>query len=49
METGGEGGQEGWGREVKHRTDFFYVDDGLIELIDPVWLQGELDTLPRMF
>ena len=42
---GGTGGQDGWGRAVLHRAAFLYMDDGLVALIDPVWLQGLFDTL----
>ena len=32
-----------------HRAIFFYVDDGLVESIDPVWLQGHFDNLVGLF
>ena len=41
----GSGGRGGWGREVRHYAKFFYSNDGLVALTDPVWLQGEFDTL----
>ena len=32
-----------------HFTAFLYVDDGLVVLTDPVWLQGAFDTMTRLF
>ena len=37
---GGTGGQYRLGREVQHNAAFFYADDGMVALTDPVWLQG---------
>ena len=28
--AGGEGGKDGWVREVIHRASIFYADDGLV-------------------
>ena len=47
--AGGAGGDYGWGREVRHRSEFFYVDDGMVALVGPVWLQGLVDTLIGFF
>ena len=49
MIVGGEVGQDRRVRELLHRTDFFYVDGGLVESTDPVWLQGAYDTLTGFF
>ena len=38
LEEGVEGGQDGWRREVRHCTTFFYTDDRLVSLTDPVWM-----------
>ena len=46
---GGAGGQDKWGMEVIHYSEFLYVDDALVTLTDPVWLQGALDTLIGWF
>ena len=37
--SGGAGGNYRWGREVLHRTEFYYADDGLVTSTYPVWLQ----------
>ena len=42
-------GQYGWGMEVLHCTDFLYAGDGLVASMDPVWFQGEFDTMTRLF
>ena len=34
--VGCAGFQDGWWREVLHRTAFFYAEDGLVTSIDPV-------------
>ena len=47
--SGDVGGQDGWGREVPHRSTFLYPYDGLVAPTDPVWLQGLFDTLTRFF
>ena len=47
--AGGTRGQEGWGREVRHRTKFLYVDDGLVASMDTVWLQGVFAILTGLF
>ena len=41
----GSGGRDSWGREVRHYANFFYSDDVLVALTDPVWLQVDFDTL----
>ena len=33
------------GRDMKQYTAFFYKDDGLVALTDPVWLQGAFETM----
>ena len=38
------GGQDRWGREVQNISNFFYADDGLVALTDPVCLQGTFNT-----
>ena len=38
--AGGAEGHDGWGRDVRHRANFFHVDDGLVASTDPVWMQG---------
>ena len=43
------GVQDRWGREVRYCAEFFYVDDSLVALTDPVWMQGEFDTLTGLF
>ena len=45
----GEGRQDGWVREVQHISAFFYANDRLVALTDPVWLQGAFDTLTGLF
>ena len=47
--SGGAGGQDRWGREVLHRTAFFYAYYGLVALMHLLWLQGLFDTLTRFF
>ena len=37
------------GKGVLHCADFLYLDDGLVTLTDPVWLQGVFDTPPGLF
>ena len=34
---------------MRHRAAFLYADDGLVGLTEPVWLQGEFDTLYSFF
>ena len=47
--TEGEEVKEKLGREVQIRAIFLYVDDGLINLTHPEWLQGMFDSLMGMF
>ena len=42
---GGAVGQDGRGREVIHHPAFLYTYYGLVASTDPVWLQGEFDTI----
>ena len=46
---GGTGGQDGWGSEVLHRAAFFYLVNVLVMSTDPIWMQGEFDTLTGFF
>ena len=34
-----------FGRSVQWLSDFFYADDGLLDLTKPAWIQAELDVL----
>ena len=43
-EEKGELGQEG-----RHQASLFYVDDGMVALSDPHWLQGAFSTLAGLF
>ena len=47
--SGGSGVKYRWVREVLHRTNFYYADDGLVTSTDPVWLQGAFDKLTGLF
>ena len=47
--SGGAEVKYGWGREVLHRTNFYYKDDGLVTSTDPVWLQGAFENLTGLF
>ena len=47
--AGVAGDQDWWGKEVLYQVAFFYVSDGLVALIDLVWLKGVLDTLTGLF
>ena len=47
--TGGLGGQDGWGREVRHRAAFFYADYGLVASTYPVFMKGGFYTLYVLF
>ena len=47
--TGGAGEQDEWGREVQHRSTFYYADYGLVESTNLLWLQGAFNTLTGMF
>ena len=40
MVAGGSGVQNGWGRDMLHRTYFFYADNSVVASTDPDWLQG---------
>ena len=42
-------GQDGRGREVRHHAALFYTYDGLVALIDLVWMKGAFDILNRLF
>ena len=43
--AGGEGGKDGWGKEVQTCAAFFYSDDDLVASTDLVWMQGVFDNL----
>ena len=43
------GGQGGRGQECRHQTAFFYLDDNIMALSDPGWMQGAFITLIGMF
>ena len=43
------GGQGGRRREGRHQNALFYMDDGMVALSDPGWLQGAFGTLLGMF
>ena len=47
--AGVAGGQDGWGREVRHHAALFYTYDGLVALMDLVWMKGAFDILNRLF
>ena len=49
MVEAGEGRQDGWVREVQHRSAFFYANDRLVALTDQVWLQESFDILAGLF
>ena len=37
------------GQEGRHQATLFYADDDMVELSDPIWLQGAFDTLVGLF
>ena len=37
------------GKEVRHHNDLFNVDDGMVALSDPQWLQDAFSTLVGLF
>ena len=37
------------GREGRHQAALFYADDGMVVLLDPVWLQGAFTALVSIF
>ena len=43
-EVRGKRGQEGI-----HQAELFYADNGMVALSDPLWIQGEFNTLVGMF
>ena len=45
----GVGGQDGWVREVLHRSTYFYADYGMVVSTDPFWLQVSFDSLTKLF
>ena len=34
---------------MRHRANFFYMDDGMVALTYPFWLQGDFNTLAGLF
>ena len=44
-----KGEQGGIRQEGRHQNALFYADDGMVSLLDPVWLQGEFSTLVGIF
>ena len=36
-------------REVRHQSEVFYVDDGMVVSSDPAWLQGAFSALVAIF
>ena len=49
LKVGGAGGTDRWGREVLHRSAFFYADNIMVVSNDTDWLQGAFDTLTWLF
>ena len=37
------------GQERRHQVALFYADNGMVALLDPVWLQGTFNTLAGLF
>ena len=37
--------QGGMGKEGRHQATLFYADNGMVASSDPLWLQGEFNTL----
>ena len=44
LEARGDLGQEG-----RHQASLFYADDGMVALLEPVWLQGAFNALVGLF
>ena len=43
---------EAWGelgKEGRHQAALFYADDGMVESLDPGWIQGAFNTLLGLF
>ena len=45
----GLSGTEGFERDVQRLADYFYVDNGLLALMQETRLQRVFDTLPELF
>ena len=39
----------GRGKEGRHINSLFYVDDGMLASLDPIWIQGDFSTLLGLF
>ena len=37
------------GKEGRHQAALFYLDDGMVALSEPLWIQGEFNTLIGLF
>ena len=41
--------QRDLGKEGRHQAALFYADDGMVDSLDPRWLQGAFNTLVGQF